>query len=180
MRVFTIGHSRRSTDDLIALLRDAGVEMLLDVRATPHSRFNPQFNSEHLATVLRSRGFLYRHLRDLGGRREHQPLGYPSPNDAWQEEAFRNYADYALTPAFQTALNELIEFARRHVSAIMCAEASWQDCHRQIIADYLIVRHIPVTHLIGPGDEEPAHLTASAVPQNDKTVHYPSAQGSLF
>jgi len=180
MRVYTIGHSRRSIDDLIALLRDAGVEMLLDVRATPHSRFNPQFNAEHLATVLRSRGFLYRHLRDLGGRREHQVLGFPSPNGAWKEEAFHNYADYALTPAFRSALDELTEFARRHVSAIMCAEARWQECHRQIIADYLIVRHIPVTHLIGPGEEEPGHLTPEAVPQDDLSVHYPPSQGSLF
>jgi len=180
MAVYTIGHSTRSQDELIGLLREAGVTFLADVRSFPRSRANPQFNSEVLADALAGAGIDYRHMKALGGRRGAQDLGKPSPNGLWRQGAFRNYADYALSPAFSRALAELRAMARERRSAIMCAEAVWWRCHRRIITDYLLAAGEEVRHILGPGEVQPAALTPGAAPQADGTVHYPGEQGELF
>ena len=93
-------------------------------------------------------GIGYRHVKELGGRRGRQNLGRPSPNGFWRNDSFRNYADYALTPAFGATLAELFEWRREHRCAIICAEAAWQRCHRQIIADWLIATGADVRHIV--------------------------------
>ena len=178
--LFTIGHSTRSADELIALLREAGVDLLVDVRTVPRSRFNPQFNGDVLPEALAAAGIGYRHFAALGGLR-HRPKGAPpSPNGAWQNEAFQAYADYALTPPFRAALAELRSLAHSRVCAIMCAEAVWWRCHRRIVADYLLAAGETVRHIMAPGKIEPATLTATAEPQPDGTIVYPAAQGKLL
>jgi uncharacterized protein (DUF488 family) len=179
--IFTIGHSTRSVAELAALLRDAGVALLVDVRSLPRSRANPQFNAEALAPALAAEGIGYRHLPALGGLRgrrkpapDHDPGDAgPSPNGLWQVGAFRNYADYAMSEAFRAGLAELRALARERPTAIMCAEAVWWRCHRRIIADYLLARGVPVRHIMGPGKIVPATLTPGARPQADGTVLYP-------
>ena len=109
-----------------------------------------------------------------------QDLGRPSPNGLWRESPFRNYADYALSPAFATALGELRAMAGETRCAVMCAEALWWQCHRRIITDYLLVAGVDVCHILGPGKIELAALTPGAEPQPDGTVHYPGEQGELF
>ena len=180
MKLHSIGHSTRSSDELIVLLEESQVGLLIDVRAYPFSRRNPQFNAEVLSGALAEAGIAYRHLEALGGRRGPQALDDPSPNDSWREEAFRNYADYALTPGFREGLQALLQMTRDHTSAIMCAEADWRQCHRRIITDYLLVAGVEVVHILGPGEVEPARMTEGAVPQGDGGIHYPPAQGSLF
>ena len=180
MEVYTIGHSTRSQDELIALLKDAGVACLVDVRSYPRSRTNPQFNADVLAAVLERAGLGYRHMKALGGRRGAQDLGRPSPNGLWRHSAFRNYADYALTPAFAAALGELRALARDSRCAVMCAEALWWQCHRRIIADHLLAAGDVVLHILGPGQIEAARLTPGAEPQPGGAVHYPGEQGELF
>jgi uncharacterized protein (DUF488 family) len=180
MAVYTIGHSTRAREELIALLKEAGVRCLRDVRAYPRSRTNPQFNADVLAEALGEVGIDYRHMKALGGRRGPQDLARASPNGLWREAAFRNYADYALSPAFAGALEELRATARARRTAVMCAEAVWWRCHRRIIADYLLAAGEEVRHILGPGKIEPASLTAGAAPQPDGTVHYPGEQGELF
>lgn len=180
MTVFTIGHSTRTTGDLVALLQPVGVELIVDVRSYPRSRTNPQFDAERLSAALAPAGLAYRHLRRLGGRRGVQALGRPSPNKLWRQAGFRNYADYALGPDFRAGLDELLSLAAAQRCAVMCAEAVWWRCHRQIIADYLLARGLAVSHILGPGQVAPARLTPGAAPQSDGTVHYPPAQGSLF
>ena len=173
-RIHTIGHSTRSTDELIGMLGEAGVTRLADVRAIPRSRTNPQFNKEALAAALRERSIDYRHLPALGGRRSRQPEP-SSRNDYWRIQAFRNYADYARTTAFQAGLAELERLARESLTAIMCAEAVWWRCHRRLIADYLLVRGWDVTHLMSPGHTQPAILTPAAVAESDGTLSYPAS-----
>ena len=180
MTVYTIGHSTRAQDELIALLREPGVTLLIDVRSFPRSRANPQFNADVLSDALAGAGIGYRHMKALGGRRPAQDLGQPSPNGLWRESAFRNYADYALSPPFGQALAELRAAARERRCAVMCAEAVWWRCHRRIIADYLLAAGEEVRHILGPGDIQPAALTPGATPQADGTVHYPGDQGELF
>ncbi|HJU20664.1 MAG TPA: DUF488 domain-containing protein [Stellaceae bacterium] len=170
--IFTIGHSTRSLAEFVALLREAGVTLLVDVRSFPRSRANPQFNAESLVPALAAEGIDYRHLSALGGRRGRRRDAAPSPNALWQMEAFRNYADYAMTEPFRAGLAELIALARRQRTAIMCAEAVWWRCHRRIIADYLLARGFPVMHIMGPGKTVPATPTPGAQPQADGTVLY--------
>jgi len=180
MAVYTIGHSTRSVEELIGMLTDAGVTSLLDVRSFPRSRTNPQFNADVLAEALGGARIGYRHMKAFGGRRGAQDLGGPSPNGLWRESAFRNYADYALSPAFAAALGELKEMARDRRCALMCAETLWWRCHRRIITDYLLVAGLEVRHILGPGKIEPATLTPGAAPRADGSIHYPGGQGELF
>jgi uncharacterized protein (DUF488 family) len=154
--IYTIGHSIRSAEELIALLREAGVDLLVDVRTVPRSRFNPQFNVDVFPTTLATAEIEYRHFPALGGLR-HRPKGAaPSSNGLWRSEAFQAYADYAMTPPFRGALDALQRLAQHHVAAIMCAEAVWWRCHRRIVADYLLAQGVDVMHIMAPGKIEPA------------------------
>ncbi len=180
MRIHTIGHSTRAQGALIGLLTEAGVELLVDVRSYPRSRRNPQFDAEALAAALVQAGIGYAQLKALGGKRGSQKGDAPSPNTAWREPGFRNYADYALTPAFRAGLADLRGLARARPTAIMCAEGHWSQCHRRIITDYLLAAGAEVVHILGPGASEPARLSPHAAPQPDGSLHYPARQGVLF
>jgi uncharacterized protein (DUF488 family) len=174
--IFTIGHSNRTIDAFIGMLSAAGVELLADVRAYPVSRYSPQFTKPALSASLETAGIAYRHMPVLGGMR---PDARPdSPNGMW-EGAFRNYADYALTAPFRAGLDALIDLSREQTVSIMCAEADWHHCHRQIITDYLLAAGIEVRHIVNSGIE-PARLNAGAAPQADGSVLYPPVQPSLF
>jgi uncharacterized protein (DUF488 family) len=170
--IFTIGHATRSVGELIALLRQNEVERLVDIRSVPRSRTNPQFNADALPEKLAAAGIGYTHLKALGGLRHHPKGAPPSPNTLWRNQAFRNYADYAATPAFRAGLGELCEMAARERCAIMCAEAVWWRCHRRIVADYLLARGIEVLHILGSRRPDPASLTPGAAPHPDGTIRY--------
>ena len=172
MIVHTIGHSTRTTAELVALLRDGHVDLVADVRRFPRSRTNPQFNAEALGPALQKEGMGYRHLVALGGRRSAAGAKAPSRNTLWREAAFRAYADYAETEEFRVALEALLGLARERSVAIMCAEAVWWRCHRRIVADYLLARGVEVRHILGPGKIEPAKLTPGAVVEGKGRLSY--------
>ncbi len=180
MRLHTIGHSTRAQAELIGLLTEAGVALLIDVRSWPRSRRNPQFDAEVLEAALGEACIGYAHLKALGGKRGPAKDAAPSLNAAWREPALRDYADYALTPAFRAGLEALRGLACVRPTAIMCAEGHWSHCHRQIIADYLLTAGDRVVHILGPGETEPARPSAQAAPQPDGSLHYPARQGALF
>jgi uncharacterized protein (DUF488 family) len=177
MTIFTIGHSSRTIEAFIALLRGAGIECLADIRAFPASRFAPQFNKEALADSLKEAKIGYVHMPALGGRRPKSKS--PSPNGFWRVAGFRNYADYALTDAFRAGFDRLTALARERTVAIMCAEADWHKCHRRIVTDYLIAAGFDVRHILDKGIE-PAHLTEGARPQPEGRVLYPAPQEQLL
>src|SRR5947208_17147744 len=170
--VFTIGHSTRSAGELVALLKGAGVERLVDVRSVPRSRSNPQFNADALPERLAASGIGYTHLAALGGLRHHPKGAPPSVNALWRSDAFRNYADYAMTPAFRAGLDQLCGLAHDERCAIMCAEAVWWRCHRRIIADYLLARGVAVTHIMGSAKLDPATPTPGSRTRPDGTILY--------
>jgi len=146
--VRTVGHSTRTLEELVGLLREHGVTRLVDVRTVPRSRHNPQFNSDTLPDALQVAGIAYLHLPGLGGLRHPRA---DSQNTAWRNDSFRGFADYMQTPQFSTSLEELIALARREPTVLMCAEAVPWRCHRSLIADALLARGIPVDHIMGPG-----------------------------
>jgi uncharacterized protein (DUF488 family) len=166
--VFTIGHSTRPLEELIALLARNGVAQLADVRTVPKSRRHPQFVREALAGSLPRAAIAYRHFPGLGGLRKPRR---DSTNTAWRNEGFRGYADYMQTPTFAQALDELLRWAARP-TAIMCAEAVWWQCHRQLIADALVARGVEVRHIVSAAAPEPHRLTDFARVEGTR-VTYP-------
>jgi uncharacterized protein (DUF488 family) len=177
---FTIGHSTRTLEEFVDLLRASEIQVLVDVRTIPRSRRNPQFNKDDLPDSLQAVQIGYEHMLELGGRRGKQHGGEGSPNTFWTHEGFRNYADYALGAEFRDGLATLRELGHRRRSAIMCAEAVWWRCHRRIIADYLISAGESVLHILGPGKIEPAALTPEAQPQGDGTLLYPAPKPDQY
>jgi uncharacterized protein (DUF488 family) len=175
--IYTIGHSTRSADELLALLGDAKVGLVADVRRFPSSRRHPQFNRPALSEWLHDAGIGYLHLPALGGRRDPLPA---SVNRGWRERAFQGYADHMTSPEFQTALAELAAIARDVPTSIMCAEAVWWRCHRRLIADALVARGWRVEHL-GIGEGRAVHeLTGFAVVDTSGTITYPPPQATLL
>ncbi|HZS77868.1 MAG TPA: DUF488 domain-containing protein [Ktedonobacteraceae bacterium] len=168
--LYTIGHSTRSIEELIELLRTHGIEEVADVRTVPKSRRNPQFSSDALAASLREAGIAYTHLKQLGGLRH---PAKDSPNTGWQNTSFRGYADYMSTPAFEEGLDELKKLAEKKRVAILCAEAVPWRCHRSLIADALTVQGWQVLHIMNRKTAKPHELTAFLQVQDGKLI-YPS------
>ncbi|TAN31477.1 DUF488 domain-containing protein [bacterium] len=144
--MLTIGHSTRTLDEFVDLLRHHGVERLVDVRTVPASRRLPHFAKASLQRSLPASGIDYRHLPALGGLRKPKR---DSVNAGWRNPSFRGYADYMQEDAFWQALAELVELAGARRTAIMCAEAVPWRCHRSLISDALTVRGIEVRHITG-------------------------------
>ena len=170
--VFTIGHSTRGVDELLALLRENGIRLLVDVRRFPISRRYPHFTGPALAASLAQAGIGYHHERDLGGHREPRP---GSPHTGLRAAAFRGYADHMATPAFREALARLQDKAAARPTAFMCAEADPQRCHRQLVADALLARGTRVLHILGPGRVAAHALHPAARLTTEGTVVYARA-----
>jgi uncharacterized protein (DUF488 family) len=171
---FTVGHSRRLIAQFAALLTASRVELVVDVRTIPRSRANPQYDGRALGETLSQFAIAYRHIAGLGGLRGKQPVP-GEVNAFWQNQSFHNYADYALSPAFGSALEMLVALGRKQRCAIMCAEAVWWRCHRRIIADYLLARGETVFHILDENHIEPARLTEAANPGSEGSLIYPAA-----
>jgi uncharacterized protein (DUF488 family) len=170
---FTIGHSTRPIDEFVALLMTAEVKLVVDVRTVPRSRTNPQFNRDALPASLAAHGIAYEHFAALGGLRRKQPGVSPDVNAFWENASFHNYADYALSAEFHSGLEKLRALGHATRSTVMCAESLWWQCHRRIIADYLIAAGDEVLHILGPGHTEPARMTPAARVRPDGALTYP-------
>ncbi len=157
--IWTIGHSTRSIDEFIEMLRSFDIQILVDVRSFPGSRRYPHFNREALEEALRGAGFEYIHTKELGGRRRASP---DSLNIAWRNESFRGYADYMETDAFRDGVARLRALAADQRTAIMCSEAVWWRCHRSMIADYLKALGIEVIHILAAQKSEEHPYTSAA------------------
>lgn len=170
--LFTIGHSTHSLEDFVGLLRDAGVELLVDVRRFPGSRRHPQFGRERLAAGLAEAGIGYRHEEALGGRRRAR---VDSASAAWRNEQFRGYADHMATAEFRAALARVLEAAGERPTAVMCAEAYWRQCHRQLLADAAAAAGWEVVHLLPGGRREVHPLNPELYVGEGGELSYPAA-----
>jgi len=179
MRIWTIGHSTRTLDEFISLLKANEINLLADVRAWPSSKRYPHFNKDALAELLNAQRIRYEHFPELGGKRKSKP---DSRNTAWRNASFRGYADYMETEQFQKGIERLLDIAGQGAAtraaaeakhegreavtpraiAIMCAEAVWWRCHRSLIADYLKARGVEVLHILGANKVDPHPYTPAA------------------
>jgi len=176
VRVYTIGHSTRTLDELAGLLRAHDVSVLVDIRTIPRSRHNPQFNAETLPGALRPLGLTYVGLPRLGGLRR---TSKDSPNMAWRNTSFRGYADYMLTEEFERGLEELRAVATEGTIALMCAEAVPWRCHRSLVADALTARGADVEEIVSPSRTTAHRMTSFAKVTRGGRVTYPGpAAGS--
>ncbi len=169
LTIYTVGHSTRSIEEFIEILKAYSITLLVDVRTVPRSRHNPQFNKETLPNTLKPYGIKYLPLPDIGGFRHPKR---DSINLALENSSFRGYADYMQTKEFTENLLKLVVLAKENCLAIMCAEALPWRCHRNLISDALVVRHVKVLHIISKGDAIPHQLNELAHVEGTK-VTYP-------
>ena len=159
LNIFTIGHSTRTVEEFVQLLKTYSVTLILDVRTVPRSRHNPQFNKETLPNTLKPQGIKYIHIPEIGGLRHPK---HDSINLGWKNSGFRGYADYMQTQEFTDNLLKIVALARENSLALMCAEALPWRCHRSLISDALVVRHVKVLHIISKGSTISHELTEFA------------------
>ena len=166
--IWTIGHSTRTLEEFMAILRSFNIEMVVDVRHFPGSKKYPHFNKEELGVSLKSGNINYQHVIDLGGRRK---ANKESQNTAWRHPAFRAYADYMETQQFENGVNLLKRIAETDRTAYMCSEAVWWRCHRAMISDSMKADGWSVMHIMGLYKAE-EHPYTSPAKITDGKLHY--------
>jgi uncharacterized protein (DUF488 family) len=170
--IWTIGHSRRSLEEFVELLKAFEIQSVADVRRFAVSKRFPHFSQMQLFKSLADMRIQYEDFGELGGRRRPMP---DSPNTRWRNESFRGYADFMMTPPFATNIERLLEVAAQRRTAIMCAEALWWRCHRALISDALKADGIKVTHILA-ADKSQEHPYTSAAEIRDGRLTYAPAE----
>ena len=170
MRIFTIGHSTRTREELIKILLSFEIKILVDVRSFPSSFTNPQFNTDAIGAVLERHGIQYVWLQRLGGRR--RGFGKESTNTCWKNKSFRNYADYMETEPFREGIDTLLHLAGTKTVAIMCAESLYWRCHRSMIADYLKSIGVQITHIFDEKHTQEHKYTQCAMIVDGKLTYH--------
>lgn len=173
--LFSIGHSTRSLEEMINLLKENKIKRLVDIRSVPMSRYNPQFNIDTLPLELSKRGLKFSYLgTSLGGWKKSQ--NFLEVNSAWKKKSFRGYADYMQTRRFELGIKKLLGLSEKGNLAFMCAEAVPWRCHRWLVSDALIARGLRVIH-IGVGKKGYYHeLTAFGKIRDGKVVYRGKSQ----
>ena len=174
--VMSIGHSTRTLEEFIALLKAHGATRVVDVRTVPRSRRNPQFNKDSLPLSLKKAGLEYLHMSGLGGLRHAKS---DSPNMGWRNASFRGYADYMQTPEFTKNLEELIRMAKQGQIVLMCAEAVPWCCHRSLIADALLIHGVRTEDIMSATHRQVHTLTPFAK-VNGAEITYPIQHGRVL
>jgi uncharacterized protein (DUF488 family) len=174
LRLFTIGHSNRSWEDFLSLLREFSINTIADIRRYPSSRKFPHFNRKALRTLLDAEGIGYVWFEALGGRRHAAP-NEDSPNAGLRSIGFRNYADYMAADDFRAAVRQLLSTAASSRTAVMCAEKFYWKCHRRLLCDYLAAQAVEVEHIIDPCKSRQHKLTPGAVITPEAAVIYPAS-----
>ncbi len=174
---FSVGHSNRNIEQLLALLHEAGIRLLVDVRSQPVSQRHPQFNGESMREELETAGLQYHWAgRSLGGLRSPRP---DSPHIALAEDGLRGYADHMGSEIFKKGVAQLINLAGRSSTAVLCAERLPEHCHRLLLSDYLLLQGLSVVHLIDPGVRRDHHLSAQARRESAQLIYDRFSSGTL-
>lgn len=166
--LFSIGHSTQSLESLVGLLKSYDIEVVVDVRTAPYSRFNPQFNRGDLEHGLRDQGLLYVFLgKELGGR--------PEGDEFYDPDGHALYGRMAETQEFKAGLDRLVEGGREYRVAMMCSEEDPTDCHRfLLITRVLHTQGVEVTHIRGDGNMQRTQDIASFGDWSEGKLEQPS------
>ena len=176
--LLTFGHGSASAEQMISLLRSAEISMLVDVRTAPGSRRNPHVARAELQRWLPEAGISYRWEKRLGGLRTAEP---DSPDVAFSVDGLRGYAGHMRTPAFLTAVDQVLALAGGRGTAVMCAESLWWRCHRRMLADFVTAaRGMPVRHLMHDGRLEEHRLSPGLRLREDGLLVYDGGQVPLL
>jgi uncharacterized protein (DUF488 family) len=176
-RLYSVGHSTRTLPVFLELLRAHGIRGIADVRAIPASGRQPWFNRQPLSAALAESGFAYDWFgEELGGGRDDSPLPEVS---GLKDPAYRGYAAHMATPAFAQGIDRLLALASRRPTAMMCAEAAPDGCHRLLLCDALHLRGVEVVHAIDTARTQ-RHTPHAALLARGTLPTYPPRQASLF
>ncbi len=146
--IFTVGHSSGTMEQFLELLALHGIQVLVDVRSSPYSKFAGQFNREPLKQALKKAGLFYLFLGDALG-------GMPADRRFYDEDGYVLYRRIAETPAFREAVDRLLKGLEKHRTVLMCGEENPQGCHRHLlIARVLREKGVQVRHIRGDGRVE--------------------------
>lgn len=167
--LYTIGHSTRAIEELIAPLQAHSIQTLVDIRAFPMSRRLPHFNRENLERSLAEARIHYVWMKELGGMRKKSLE--ESPNVALRNASFRNYADYMLSAEFERAMAELVALAENSRTAYMCAERVYFKCHRMLVSDWLVAHGHEVLHIDNEKPAKPHKLMSEARMEDGRLIY---------
>ncbi len=189
--IFTIGHSNRSWNEFLSIIKYYDISFLADIRRFPGSRLWPQFNKKIMEKELANHNIKYLHIEKLGGRRQQirnddnavsENMKKTYNNYAWKNKSFRAYADYMCTQQFKEGIDELLlikeqdkmKYYDKKRIAIMCAEALPWRCHRRLVSDYLVaVLNIEVYDIIDISHKSLHNITSFSCVE-DGRITYPS------
>lgn len=174
MDIYTIGHSTHSIEEFISILKKYKIEVLVDVRSYPGSKYVPQFNKENMKSWVIENGIEYIHMSELGGRRKKNEEIDESLIEGWRKAPFRNYAAYTFTDEYDKAIDKVIEMAKSARVCYMCSEAVPWRCHRLLISNTLVSKGIKVHHIIDEKniiDHELGKYGAEPVIKNNRVIY---------
>lgn len=146
MTLYSIGHSNVEISAFLALLKEHGIEKLVDTRSQPYSRYSPQFGRDLLRAALKDEGIEYIFMGDrIGGRPPGSEFYLPSGR-----------VDYDLlehAPFYLAGIESLLELGAQARVAFMCSEADFHHCHRyHLITRTLVNRGVAVQHITHAGE----------------------------
>ncbi len=186
--IFTVGHSNRSWNEFLSIIKHYDISFLADIRCFPGSRLWPQFNKKIMEKELANHNIKYLHIEKLGGRRNgkrndkaiSENIKKTYNNYAWENKSFRAYADYMLTQEFREGIDELLSLEEQEEEkkynniAIMCAEALPWRCHRRLVSDYLLaIINVEVYDIMNISNKSLHKLTPFTCIENGR-ITYPS------
>jgi uncharacterized protein (DUF488 family) len=170
-RVLTIGHSNHTVEHFVSLLKMHGVEVVVDERSQPYSKYATQFDQDALKLVLQQAGIRYLYLgRELGGR--------PEGDEFYDEEGHVLYDRVAATGLFREGVKRLEKGIREYSVAMLCAEENPAACHRRLLVSRVLLEHgIHVEHIRGDGRlQTEEEIAAEANPDRDQLTLFQKAE----
>ena len=166
--LFTIGHSNQDSQKFLKLLSDNLIQVLVDVRSRPHSKFASQFNPATLKKALTNKGIKYLYLgRELGGK--------PSDPSLYDKEGYALYHLMAQSPSFLKAVQRLLKGLESCRIALMCSEEDPSECHRHLLIGRVMGREgVQVLHIRADGRVQPdQQLAKSSVQVSSQLAMFP-------
>ena len=157
MKLFTIGHSKHEFSRFVDLLKENGISLLIDVRTSPYSRYNPQYNKENIEVLLKPHNIHYLHAGKKLGGRPPDPECYKSkkiPGEGVDYLHEVEYPEVMKRQWFKKGVKRLLELANEQRTAVMCSEEDPKMCHRHHLIAKYIMGHYPeveVIHIRGDG-----------------------------